>query len=68
MLLKPPSLWLQVSSGHMECVAHNGPAGNGVYAVARCCVIEGLQCQAHTSPEAGKDAQCVGPQHHLTGK
>jgi len=52
----------------MECVAFNGPAGNGVYAVARCCVIAGLQCQAHASAEPGQDAHCVGPQHHLTGK
>ncbi|XP_061593087.1 proprotein convertase subtilisin/kexin type 9 [Cololabis saira] len=53
--------------GGSECVAYNGPAGNGVFAVARCCVIGGLQCQAHASPEAGKDAQCVGSRHHLTG-
>ncbi|XP_072244824.1 proprotein convertase subtilisin/kexin type 9 [Leuresthes tenuis] len=58
---------IAVSSGHMECVAFNGPAGNGVYAVARCCVIAGLQCQAHASAEPGQDAHCVGPQHHLTG-
>ncbi|XP_030583789.1 proprotein convertase subtilisin/kexin type 9 [Archocentrus centrarchus] len=58
---------ITVSSRHMECVAHSGPAGKGVYAVARCCVIGGLQCQVHASPEPGRDAQCVGPQHHLTG-
>ncbi|KAM6921399.1 proprotein convertase subtilisin/kexin type 9 [Xenentodon cancila] len=58
---------ITVNGGRIECVAYNGPAGNGVYAVARCCVIGGLQCQAHASPEAGKDAQCVGSQHHLTG-
>lgn len=58
---------ITVSSEQMECVAFNGPAGNGVYAVARCCVIGGLQCQAHASTEPGQDAQCSGPQHHLTG-
>lgn len=55
------------NNGRMECIAYNGPAGNGVFAVARCCVISDLRCQAHTSPEPGQDAQCEGPQHHLTG-
>ncbi|XP_070688494.1 proprotein convertase subtilisin/kexin type 9 [Pempheris klunzingeri] len=58
---------ITVTSGQMECVAHNGPGSKGVYAVARCCVIGGLQCQVHASPEPGQDAKCVGPQHHLTG-
>ncbi|XP_071343039.1 proprotein convertase subtilisin/kexin type 9 [Trachinotus anak] len=56
-----------MNNEQMECVAYNGPGGKGVYAVARCCVISGLQCQAHASPEPGQDAECVGPQHHLTG-
>lgn len=56
-----------VTNGHMECVARNGPGGEGVYAVARCCVIGGLQCQVHASLGPGHDAQCIGPQHHLTG-
>ncbi|XP_045905850.1 proprotein convertase subtilisin/kexin type 9 [Micropterus dolomieu] len=56
-----------VKSKQMECVAYNGPRGKGVYAVARCCVISGLQCQVHVSPKPGQDAECVGPQHHLTG-
>uniref|UniRef100_UPI0037E725C1 proprotein convertase subtilisin/kexin type 9 n=1 Tax=Semicossyphus pulcher TaxID=241346 RepID=UPI0037E725C1 len=58
---------ITVSSGQTECVAHNGPGGTGVFAVARCCVITGLRCQVHVSPEPGKDAECVEPQHHLTG-
>ncbi|XP_070817883.1 proprotein convertase subtilisin/kexin type 9 [Chaetodon trifascialis] len=58
---------ITVSSGQVECVAYNSPGGKGVYAVARCCVIAGLQCQVHASPEPGKDAECVGPQRHLTG-
>uniref|UniRef100_A0A3Q1FCP2 Proprotein convertase subtilisin/kexin type 9 n=1 Tax=Acanthochromis polyacanthus TaxID=80966 RepID=A0A3Q1FCP2_9TELE len=58
---------ISVSNGRMECVAYNGQAGKGVFAVARCCVIGGLRCQVHPSPEPGKDAQCVDPQHHLTG-
>lgn len=58
---------ISVSNGRMECVAYNGQAGKGVFAVARCCVIGGLQCQVHPSPEPGQDAQCVDPQHHLTG-
>lgn len=56
-----------MNGGQMECVAHNGAGGKGVYAVARCCVISGLRCQAHASPEPGRDAECVGPQHQLTG-
>lgn len=58
---------ITVNSGRMECVAYNGPGGEGVYAVARCCVIGGLRCQVHASPEPGQDAECVDPQHHLTG-
>uniref|UniRef100_A0A3B3DEE4 Proprotein convertase subtilisin/kexin type 9 n=1 Tax=Oryzias melastigma TaxID=30732 RepID=A0A3B3DEE4_ORYME len=30
---------ITVNADYMECVAHNGPSGHGVYAVARCCVI-----------------------------
>uniref|UniRef100_A0A3B5LKV2 Proprotein convertase subtilisin/kexin type 9 n=1 Tax=Xiphophorus couchianus TaxID=32473 RepID=A0A3B5LKV2_9TELE len=59
---------LTESSGRMECVAYNGLTGNGVFAVARCCVVDGLQCRAHASPGPGRDAQCAGPQNHLTGK
>ncbi|KAM4629347.1 proprotein convertase subtilisin/kexin type 9 [Polymixia lowei] len=55
------------NGGQMDCVAHNGPGGKGVYAVARCCVTVGLQCQVHASPQPGKDAECVSQQHHLTG-
>ncbi|KAK5869948.1 hypothetical protein PBY51_024622 [Eleginops maclovinus] len=55
------------SSGQMECVAFNALGGEGVYAVARCCVIGGLRCQVHVSSEPGRDAECVGVQHHLTG-
>lgn len=55
------------SSGQMECVAYNGARGKGVYAVARCCVIGGLQCQAHASPQPGQIAECLRPQSHLTG-
>lgn len=52
----------------MECVAHNGVGSGGVHAVARCCVTGGLRCRVHASPEAGRDAECVEPQHHLTGE
>lgn len=62
------SLRLQASGQQMECVAHNGVGGSGVHAVARCCVIGGLRCRVHVSPEAGRDAECVEPQHHLTGE
>ncbi|XP_022607121.1 proprotein convertase subtilisin/kexin type 9 [Seriola dumerili] len=58
---------IAVNGERMECVAYNRPGGEGVYAVARCCVIGGLRCQAHASPEPGRDAECVGPRTHLTG-
>ncbi|XP_044054230.1 proprotein convertase subtilisin/kexin type 9 isoform X2 [Siniperca chuatsi] len=58
---------ITVNSRQMECAAYNGPGGEGVYAVARCCVIGGLQCQVHASPKPGQDAECVSPQYHLTG-
>ncbi|XP_037627178.1 proprotein convertase subtilisin/kexin type 9 [Sebastes umbrosus] len=58
---------ITVSSGQMECVAYNAAGGKGVNAVARCCVMGGLQCRVHASPEPGRDAECVDPKHHLTG-
>ncbi|KAF1386096.1 hypothetical protein PFLUV_G00114600 [Perca fluviatilis] len=58
---------ITVNSGQVECVAYNARWGKGVYAVARCCAYGGLQCQVHASPEPGRDAECVSPQHHLTG-
>ncbi|XP_030288236.1 proprotein convertase subtilisin/kexin type 9 [Sparus aurata] len=58
---------ITVRDGQVECAAHNGPGGKGVYAVARCCVTSGLRCQIHASPESGQDVECVDPQHHLTG-
>ncbi|XP_073332690.1 proprotein convertase subtilisin/kexin type 9 [Pagrus major] len=56
-----------VKGRQLECAAHNGPRGKGVYAVARCCVISGLQCQVRASPESGQDDECVDPQHRPTG-
>lgn len=47
----------------VECVAYGGPGGKGVHAVARCCVTEGLRCQAHSGPEPGEVAECA----QLTG-
>ncbi|KAK2907620.1 hypothetical protein Q8A73_008693 [Channa argus] len=58
---------ITMNNRQMECVAFNGPGGKGVFAVARCCIVSGLQCQVHSSPEPGQDAECVDQQHHLTG-
>ncbi|XP_069555276.1 proprotein convertase subtilisin/kexin type 9 [Brachyistius frenatus] len=58
---------MMMGSEHKQCVAFKGPAGEGVFAVARCCVVGGLQCRVHASPKPGQDAQCVGPQQELTG-
>lgn len=57
-----------MNSRQTECAAYSGPGGKGVYAVARCCVTGGLQCEVQASPELGKDAECVDPRHHLTGE
>lgn len=62
------TLSLQVNDQQMECVAHNGIGADAVYAVARCCVISGLQCRVHASPKVGRDAECGDPQHQLTGE
>ncbi|XP_020558603.1 proprotein convertase subtilisin/kexin type 9 isoform X1 [Oryzias latipes] len=58
---------ISMRAGHMECVAHNGPSGNGVYAVARCCVMGGLTCQPYAGSEPGREAQCAESQQHLSG-
>uniref|UniRef100_A0A665VV25 Proprotein convertase subtilisin/kexin type 9 n=1 Tax=Echeneis naucrates TaxID=173247 RepID=A0A665VV25_ECHNA len=57
----------EMNGGQMECVAYNGPGSNGMYAVAHCCMVNGLRCLVHASSEPGQDAECVSPQHHLTG-
>uniref|UniRef100_A0A3B3DGI8 Proprotein convertase subtilisin/kexin type 9 n=1 Tax=Oryzias melastigma TaxID=30732 RepID=A0A3B3DGI8_ORYME len=58
---------ITVNADYMECVAHNGPSGHGVYAVARCCVAAGLRCQPYAGSEPGWVAQCVDSQQHLSG-
>uniref|UniRef100_A0A4W4HJZ1 Proprotein convertase subtilisin/kexin type 9 n=1 Tax=Electrophorus electricus TaxID=8005 RepID=A0A4W4HJZ1_ELEEL len=50
-----------------ECVAHNGVGGQGVYAVARCCMDDRVQCQSFASAHMGTEAKCPSPQHQLTG-
>ncbi|XP_053739030.1 proprotein convertase subtilisin/kexin type 9 [Synchiropus splendidus] len=57
---------ITVSGGQMECVAHNGPGRQGVYAVARCCVMEGLQCQVRPSSPPGRDARCENVRQHVS--
>uniref|UniRef100_A0A3P9HBH4 Proprotein convertase subtilisin/kexin type 9 n=1 Tax=Oryzias latipes TaxID=8090 RepID=A0A3P9HBH4_ORYLA len=57
----PDGAGLGESISVSSCVAHNGPSGNGVHAVARCCVMGGLR-----SP-AGLTAASQ-PQEALRGK
>uniref|UniRef100_A0AAR2L2D7 Proprotein convertase subtilisin/kexin type 9 n=1 Tax=Pygocentrus nattereri TaxID=42514 RepID=A0AAR2L2D7_PYGNA len=58
---------IEVRDGQKHCVAHNGIGGEGVYAIARCCTGNNVQCQAHASPQTGMDAECPSPEHQLTG-
>ncbi|KAM9848299.1 proprotein convertase subtilisin/kexin type 9 [Aulostomus maculatus] len=58
---------IAVTGGRMECVAYNSAGGKGVYAVARCCVMGSLQCQIHSSPQSGQDAECESRQQQLSG-
>ncbi|KAI4889057.1 hypothetical protein NFI96_014661 [Prochilodus magdalenae] len=58
---------IEMRDGQKQCVAHNGIGGEGVYAVARCCTGKGVQCQTSASPQTGAEAECLSPEHHLTG-
>ncbi|KAJ8277822.1 hypothetical protein GJAV_G00080460 [Gymnothorax javanicus] len=53
--------------GRHECVAHNGPSGQGVHAIARCCTWARAQCQARAAEQQGEEVACPSPHRHLTG-
>ncbi|XP_033007917.1 proprotein convertase subtilisin/kexin type 9 [Lacerta agilis] len=58
--------------GKKECVAHNRFGGQGVYAIARCCIWPKADCQvhAHSQTEEGTALQsvsCTKDGHVLTG-
>ncbi|XP_072537854.1 proprotein convertase subtilisin/kexin type 9 [Salminus brasiliensis] len=58
---------IEMRDGQKQCVAYNGIGGQGVYAIARCCTGNNVQCQASASLHAGMDAECPSPEHQLTG-
>ncbi|XP_035268801.1 proprotein convertase subtilisin/kexin type 9 [Anguilla anguilla] len=53
--------------GQQECIAHNGPGGQGAHAIARCCIWARAECQASASEQQGTAVACPSPDHHLTG-
>lgn len=62
----------QDQGGRKECVAHNGFGGQGVYAVARCCIWPKADCQVNTQSQSieGTPMQsvaCLKDSHVLTG-
>ncbi|XP_027626689.1 proprotein convertase subtilisin/kexin type 9 [Tupaia chinensis] len=62
---------IEVRGGRRACLAHNAFGGEGVYAVARCCLLPQANCSTHTTPAArastGTHAHCHHQDHVLTG-
>ncbi|XP_036614107.1 proprotein convertase subtilisin/kexin type 9 [Trichosurus vulpecula] len=62
---------MQVREGRKECLAYNAFGGQGVYAIARCCVLPRAQCDvqaAHQGEGAGEvHARCDEESHVVTG-
>ncbi|KAH0618581.1 hypothetical protein JD844_017929 [Phrynosoma platyrhinos] len=63
---------IEDSGGRKDCVAHNRFGGQGVYAIARCCIWPKADCQvhAHSSSTEGTAVHSVGcnkDSHVLTG-
>ncbi|XP_025022429.1 proprotein convertase subtilisin/kexin type 9 [Python bivittatus] len=58
--------------GRKECVAHNRFRGQGVYAIARCCIWPKADCQVNSHSQttegiAMKSVSCTKDSHVLTG-
>lgn len=60
---------IKVRGGRRVCLAHNAFGGEGVYAIARCCLLPQANCSVHTAPpaRAGGELHCHQPGHVLTG-
>ncbi|XP_021571693.1 proprotein convertase subtilisin/kexin type 9 [Carlito syrichta] len=62
---------MEVQGGRRVCLAHNAFGGEGVYAVARCCLLPQASCSVHTAPRAGVGTEprvhCHQQGHVLTG-
>ncbi|EHA99014.1 Proprotein convertase subtilisin/kexin type 9 [Heterocephalus glaber] len=61
---------IEVRGDRRVCLAHNAFGGEGVYAVARCCLLPRANCSIHTAPAgAGMEpsVHCHEQDHVLTG-
>ncbi|XP_027708602.1 proprotein convertase subtilisin/kexin type 9 isoform X2 [Vombatus ursinus] len=63
---------MEVREGRKECLAYNAFGGQGVYAIARCCVLPRARCHvqaAHQGEAAGEvRARCDEESHVVTGQ
>ncbi|KAM9005856.1 proprotein convertase subtilisin/kexin type 9 [Sarcophilus harrisii] len=62
---------MEVHEGRKECLAYNAFGGQGVYAIARCCLLPRAQCHVRASHQ-GEDggevrARCDEESHVVTG-
>ncbi|XP_024595024.1 proprotein convertase subtilisin/kexin type 9 [Neophocaena asiaeorientalis asiaeorientalis] len=48
---------IEARGGRRVCLAHNAFGGEGVYAIARCCLLPRANCRVHTAPPAGAGVQ-----------
>ncbi|XP_053431324.1 proprotein convertase subtilisin/kexin type 9 isoform X2 [Nycticebus coucang] len=62
---------IEARGGRRVCLAHNAFRGEGVYAIARCCLLPQANCSIHTAPPArvGTETRihCHLRGHILTG-
>ncbi|XP_069336148.1 proprotein convertase subtilisin/kexin type 9 isoform X5 [Eulemur rufifrons] len=62
---------VEARGGRRVCLAHNAFRGEGVYAIARCCLLPQANCSVHTAPpaRAGMETRihCHPQGHVLTG-
>ncbi|KAM6218856.1 proprotein convertase subtilisin/kexin type 9 isoform 3-T3 [Rhynchocyon petersi] len=62
---------IETRGGRRVCLAHNAFGGEGVFAIARCCVLPQANCSVHTAPPADTrvetHAYCHQQGHVLTG-
>ncbi|XP_058159499.1 proprotein convertase subtilisin/kexin type 9 isoform X2 [Dasypus novemcinctus] len=62
---------IETRRGRRVCLAHNAFGGEGVYAVARCCLLPRASCSVHSALPAGAGvetrARCPQQGHVLTG-
>ncbi|NXR22428.1 PCSK9 convertase, partial [Cinclus mexicanus] len=58
---------MEDKDGQKQCVAHNAFRGQGVFAIARCCVRPRTECQITGSSPAAEGAECSSGDHVLTG-